>query len=538
MSESEEGQGTEQMVQTELTAHIEVASNIASPPAPMQNPEDRCNTAPEREDAQMCNPGCGGEDSTLMDLLDCPHVGSPHADSAAERTFPEEAPHDGTQRGDSTDAFPVPNKKQDGPPPEESAYIQPIECSSPHEQAETESTGLAASVDTLCTGDDQLDCLPASSPPPSSSPIRLFLSSSPQSPQSPDDTDCNVLQIDLEEVNQILSSEMAVEFLEGPVENISDTKEETHDQDDMQESSAGPCEPADEEEPETVPRVTTTEGAVETEDENEMAIVSTTIQNEPRTPPKAYQIPNPKRPTLAMQKSQHKKLIKPFKTPALVQSVDRQETKRLPVTPSRIEAPTPILKTSKKKTPVKLSDTSEASVKHRTLRAAGQFKSPLSATASSNILSDVRLTPTVQVLERRLQALKRAVRIKQEGDQATLQELIKKWTEAGREIAWEVWNLVKDNATEGDPWAPDKGKRAFQESWGWDGQGENKKPCTEPDEGGDREGIRIEKIEADDDEAPEKKQDTLGTMLMQLGIDPDTLGWNEEEDDFNVEILD
>ena len=123
----------------------------------------------------------------------------------------------------------------------------------------------------------------------------------------------------------------------------------------------------------------------------------------------------------------------------------------------------------------------------------------------------------------------------------SLQELIIKWTEAGREIAWEVWNLVKDNATADDPWAADKGKRAFQESWGWDDQGENKKPCIGQQESGDSEGAEREGAQilvVDDDEVPEKKQDTLGTMLMQLGINPDTLGWNEEEDDFKVEILD
>ncbi|KAF7355101.1 hypothetical protein MSAN_01425700 [Mycena sanguinolenta] len=158
--------------------------------------------------------------------------------------------------------------------------------------------------------------------------------------------------------------------------------------------------------------------------------------------------PNPKRPTLASQKLQRKTLVKPFlpdKGPSSAEQFTRDDLK-----------------------------------KHRTQRASGQFKSPLPLAVAS-IPSAVRQTPTIQTLERKVQLLRRAVKVKKTGEEQTLQALVKKWTEAGREVAWEVWALVKDQENgNGDDWGKAKSeKRKFEDSWGWNEDSSSKKVKTE-----------------------------------------------------------
>jgi hypothetical protein len=171
----------------------------------------------------------------------------------------------------------------------------------------------------------------------------------------------------------------------------------------------------------------------------------------------------------------------------------------------------------------------------RTKRAAAQFKSPLPAGSLSGI-SSVRLTPTIQALEQKVQLLKRAVRVKKEGKGETLEKLVKKWTEAGREVAYELWGLVKDmgDGERKDGWkGNDKG---FERSWGWQGeQGKSDRSWGWENKEGEREGGDVhEKRREEDccDEEEERREDTLGTMLKQLGIAAETLGWNEEEGEF------
>jgi hypothetical protein len=163
------------------------------------------------------------------------------------------------------------------------------------------------------------------------------------------------------------------------------------------------------------------------------------------------------------------------------------------------------------------------STKIRTKRAAAQFKSPLSAgNAGTGLVSLVRLTPTIQTLERKLQLLKRAVKVKNDGEEMALENLVKKWTEAGREIAYELWSLVKDTG-DGDGWKGKEVKKEFQESWGWGGDKDEERENNAEGKGS--------KAESDGD-GEERRADTLGTMLKQLGIAPETLGWNEEEELF------
>jgi len=149
--------------------------------------------------------------------------------------------------------------------------------------------------------------------------------------------------------------------------------------------------------------------------------------------------------------------------------------------------------------------------------------------------------------------------VKASGEEVLLEMLAKKWTDAGREVAEEVWGLVKDSGGEsasGGGWR-DKGakKRGFEEGWGWDDK-DAKKVKTDGFERNwgwnvERTEDRGEAMQADDyrendrdvelkdfmqveeeHEDEEKRQDTLGTMLRQLGIAPETFGWNEDEGEF------
>ncbi|KAG1874712.1 hypothetical protein DFJ58DRAFT_695480 [Suillus subalutaceus] len=177
-----------------------------------------------------------------------------------------------------------------------------------------------------------------------------------------------------------------------------------------------------------------------------------------------------------------------------------------------------------------------AKTRVRTLKAASQFKSPLSssASASSGRGSSIRLTPTVQSLERKLQLLKRAVKVKENDEEKTLIGLIKKWTEAGREVAYELWDLVKDSANKREGMGWDGGRMGSRDSnWGWDSPGIKREGYPENEintatENPSDEG-HTNKILSEDDE---QTRNTMGTMLRQLGIATETLGWDEDAEVF------
>ncbi|KAJ7781501.1 hypothetical protein B0H16DRAFT_622208 [Mycena metata] len=251
------------------------------------------------------------------------------------------------------------------------------------------------------------------------------------------------------------------------------------------------------------------------------------------------QPPNPKRPTLASQKVQRKMLAKPFRSPAMKPKA-AEPAPPPPVVKKEVPPPEQL--------PGKAKDTDLK--KHRTQRAAGQFKSPLPLALAASVPTAVRQTPTVQALERKVQVLRRAVKVRKDGEEETLEGLVRKWTEAGREVAWEVWGLVKDNQSGGgDDWGKESqkassssGKRRFEDSWGWNEESGSKRVKVEDGERNwgwdvspaaamassqDQDHATVETVEDE-----EKPRDTLGTMLMRLGIAPSTLGWDDEEGEF------
>jgi hypothetical protein len=154
------------------------------------------------------------------------------------------------------------------------------------------------------------------------------------------------------------------------------------------------------------------------------------------------------------------------------------------------------------------------------------------------------------------------VKVKTDGEEKVLERLVKKWTEAGREVAWEVWGLVKDSgadeervSTGGNGWGEqEKGgtKRGFEEGWGWDEKDAKRAKMDgglegnlgwdiERDEDQEQSGYRDDGMKSGtnnkryEEEEEEKKEDTLGSMLRQLGIAPETFGWNEDEGEFDGE---
>lgn len=216
-------------------------------------------------------------------------------------------------------------------------------------------------------------------------------------------------------------------------------------------------------------------------------------------------------------------------------------------------------------------------------------------------------------MERELQLVKRALKIKKDGEEGKLEGLARKWKEAGREVAWVMWDASKDMVGGNDwgsgggssggagggggmgnsSWADDGPKNGgFADKWGWDNGsasgsrgfqqegswGFEQKGRAEDDDDGealedpnkllgklyrslskevtvqrktmlpptprgayfeqastpsdDQDEAMAEGRETEEEEEAEQPVYTLGTMLRHCGIDPQTLGWNDDEGDF------
>jgi len=115
------------------------------------------------------------------------------------------------------------------------------------------------------------------------------------------------------------------------------------------------------------------------------------------------------------------------------------------------------------------------------------------------------------------------VKIRNDGEGEQLDRLAKKWIDVAREVAWEVWSVVKDNVR--DVSNPGGASGALQSNWGWADE-ENKGAVA------GAEGVnRGDEMLSEDDEPP-IPEDTMSVMLRKMGIDPSTLGWDEGEGEF------
>ncbi|OBZ76311.1 hypothetical protein A0H81_03609 [Grifola frondosa] len=296
----------------------------------------------------------------------------------------------------------------------------------------------------------------------------------------------------------------------------------------------------------------------------------------------SHQPPNPKRATFASQEKQRKKLAAPFRSPlvsdalidggvhAVYASGRPLKSKLVGPRDARSSAEPTLLVADQKEATSSVLLSDNLSTKDYTMNAAKQFKSPLAAAPSSShnslgLFSSVKATPTIQALQGRLQTLKQAIKIKKAGgggEEEQLEELVKKWTDAGREVAWAVWDTVKDldpgesaNISGKSGWFEDRDnfgdgkkttkKRGFDEGWGYDEDRSAKKARFDGFESGwgyneggktSEEDNRTngENVHDGDDQEEEVAHagHTLGTMLRHLGIAPETLGWDEDEGDF------
>jgi len=272
--------------------------------------------------------------------------------------------------------------------------------------------------------------------------------------------------------------------------------------------------------------------------------------------PRSYTplMPKPKRVTVAGQEEQHRKLTKPFRCPVVFKPANNPFTRSMAHSiPTQAEALV-CGKLDKGFASPPRPPVEDRKIRHRTQRAAAQFKSPLTIAPSSQ-QTLIRPTPTIQALERRVQTLKRALRVVRDDEEETLEKVTAKWLDAGREVAYELWTLVRDSARGGDEsWATaglGSRKRKVEEGWGWDdGSGRNMGQSGNGSSWGWDETLRDlnddETKRANDDEHDastdahfsegledqEVTRATLGTMLLQLGICPSTLGWDEGEECF------
>lgn len=231
-------------------------------------------------------------------------------------------------------------------------------------------------------------------------------------------------------------------------------------------------------------------------------------------------LPVPKRLTQASQQRQYRKLVTPFRSPLLTTTGEpsrRVECSSVKSEPVR--GPGPATSNSLFRQPHSSPSPqghfvrSKITTGTRTGGAAAQFKSPVmqSAGSSPGVSSrpSIRLTPTVQMLEHRLQVLRRAVKVKEDEDEEILQQLVTRWTDAGREAAYQLWDLAKDTgdlqskSTDlGSIWS--RGATTSSDiNWGWD------KPEDDVNDRADWHGT--EEMACEEDEP----RNTLGTMLRQ-----------------------
>lgn len=169
------------------------------------------------------------------------------------------------------------------------------------------------------------------------------------------------------------------------------------------------------------------------------------------------------------------------------------------------------------------------------LRPVTQFKSPLVNGVVPTDSRTIRLTPALQALERKLQLLKRAVKVKENNEEEALIRLAGKWIEAGREVAYDVWDAIKDTGDFAGKVTFIRRSNGWENTsnantpWGWDPKpGDASAPGDlDPSEVSCTTG-RL---------APEEDDDvgcnTQGTMLRQLGIAPEIFGWDDDKEAFS-----
>nr|GAT53886.1 predicted protein [Mycena chlorophos] len=437
---------------------------------------------------------------------------------------------------DSLTATPCNNSEPVPLPHENSAVVleskEPL--GGPEECAEVYDESLSENLDPNEIASASLDhaqmilpqhYAPPSSSPPSSSPDGLFSSSPPRFSDSSDDHPPSPMCL----LYHILEEEQGFELPPSSSPPRSSSPIAVDADEEIVPETSTSVKMAVEEEELRAPIVPELKAIFEIDElKHEQRLDEESRLEEVIRTALVTHPPNPKRPTSRSRQEQRQLLTKPFRPLTIVK---KPESK-----PAPVMKPAPA-----KKEPSQNSVATIDMKPHRTRRASAQFKSPLPS-SSASLSSSVRPTPTIQTLERRLQVLRRAVKLTEDGDAETLGALVTKWTDAGRDIAWEVWGLVKDNETTTAMDVGGSGKRKLNDSWGWGDDNNSKKVKTEERNW----GWGTAPVAATDDEHAESAEEevddvtpkeTMGTMLLRLGIALETLGWNAEEGEFvDVEV--
>lgn len=225
------------------------------------------------------------------------------------------------------------------------------------------------------------------------------------------------------------------------------------------------------------------------------------------SPPRA---PAPRRATLASQKLSRKKLAAPFRSPLPAKSITAKVV--TPVSQEKVPREH-IFKEPEVKREASPKLIHPAAQKNlvRTSRAAAQFRSPLAKTMEHEPRPLILPSQATMALERKLTLLRRAIKIKRDGDESHLERLAAKWRDAAREAAYELWGIVRDVSTEGGEVRSNSGG-----GWGWE----------------ERDGQGAVAKDVEDEECGVQRENTLGVMLRKLGIAPETLGWDNEGETF------
>jgi hypothetical protein len=219
--------------------------------------------------------------------------------------------------------------------------------------------------------------------------------------------------------------------------------------------------------------------------------------------------PAPRHATLASQKLSRKKLAAPFRSPLPVKS-------KAVAPVSQVDFPREqIFKEphAKHETAPKIVSSRAQNTLVRSSRAAAQFRSPLVKTLEHEPRPLVLPSQAIMTLDRKLTLLKRAAKIKRDGDETHLKRLAMKWRDAAREAAYELWSIVRDLSTEGG----EVRSSSRDAGWGWEER--------------DERGTMANDAE-DEEDGAQQENNTLGVMLRKLGIAPETLGWNDEGECF------
>ncbi|KAG8823303.1 hypothetical protein FRC19_004234 [Serendipita sp. 401] len=246
---------------------------------------------------------------------------------------------------------------------------------------------------------------------------------------------------------------------------------------------------------------------------------------------------SPTHPNVASQGRSQEKIHKPFRSPLLSKSREQNNMS------SSDGHRTLDLGSKHRGTPVSADEMPKKRQVNRikgsgTDAARAAFKSPLRVNQPSAPTRRVTPGSEIYALEQRAQLLRRAVEIKKSGEDEHLEELATKWRNVAKEIAWELWEIVKEGNTIGGHEINNfagsvdgaMGSSGFKDDDAYSSGGKWSDSGNKTEDEGTEIGDDWEDEPRDD--GPHADERNMGSMLKQLGIANETLGWNEDEGDF------